>query len=77
MKKYLFLLLVFVFTLPLMAQNKFVGVKGCACHNLPKQGKQVEVWKKSKHAGAFNTLKSEEAKKYMAAKGLKGAATEA
>jgi hypothetical protein len=77
MKKYLFLLLVFVFTLPMISQNKFVGVKGCACHNLPKQGKQVEVWKKSKHADAFNTLKSEEAKKYMAAKGLKGEATEA
>lgn len=77
MKKYLFILLAVVFTIPMLAQNKFVGVKGCACHNLPKQGKQVDVWKKSKHAEAFNTLKTDAAKKIATDKGLKVAATEA
>lgn len=75
MKKYFLLLIMFVFALPLIAQNKFVGVNACACHNLPKQGKQVEVWKKSKHAEAFNVLKSDKAKEVATAKGIADATT--
>jgi len=75
MKKYSLLLLLFIFALPLAAQNKFVGVNACACHNLPKQGKQVDVWKKSKHAEAFTVLKSDKAKEFAKAKGIADATT--
>lgn len=77
MKKALLLILVVVFALPLMAQNKFVGVNTCACHNLPKQGKQVDVWKKSKHAEAFEVLKSPKAAEYAKAKSIAGSPAEA
>ncbi len=77
MKRYTLLFIVLIFAIPLISQNKFVGVNTCACHNLPKQGKQVEVWKKSKHAGAFESLKSDKAVGIVKVKGLKVAATEA
>lgn len=77
MKKCTLLFLVLVFSLPLLAQNKFVGVNTCACHNLPKQGKQVDVWKKSKHAEAFTVLKTDKAKEYAAAKSIAGSPSEA
>ncbi|MFA6540993.1 MAG: cytochrome c family protein [Bacteroidota bacterium] len=77
MKKALLAILVVVFVLPAFAQNKFVGTNTCACHNMPKQGKQVEVWKKSKHAEAFEVLKTPKAAEYAKAKGIKVAATEA
>lgn len=70
MKKYSLLLAAIIFAFPLIAQNKYVGVNTCACHNLPKQGKQVEVWKKSKHAEAFTVLKSDKAAEYAKAKGI-------
>jgi hypothetical protein len=77
MKKTLLLFLTIIFIIPAMAQNKFVGVNTCACHNLPKQGKQVDVWKKSKHAEAFNTLKSAKAAEFAKAKNIAGAPSEA
>jgi len=77
MKTFLPLILVLFFAGSLIPQNKFVGVNTCACHNLPKQGKQVEVWKKSKHAEAFEALKSSKAAEIVKSKGLKVAATEA
>lgn len=70
MKKYFLLLAIIVFSIPLLAQNKFVGTNACACHNLPKQGKQVDVWKKSKHAEAFNTLSTAKAAEYAKTKGI-------
>lgn len=73
MKKYFLLLTAVIFTLPLIAQNKFVGVNSCACHKLPKQGNQFAVWQKSKHADAFNVLKSDKAAEYAKAKGIKSA----
>lgn len=76
MKKTFFVSLIVMFALPLIAQNKFVGTNTCACHNLPKQGKQVEVWKKSKHAEAFSVLKSEKATEYAKAKNLTTAPSE-
>jgi hypothetical protein len=61
-----------------MAQNKYVGVKTCApCHKMEKSGNQFAVWQKSKHAEAYNTLKTPEADKIAKAKGLKTAAAEA
>jgi hypothetical protein len=47
-----------------MAQHKYVGAKMCkACHQSEKQGKQFDIWSKSAHAKAFETLKSEAAEK--------------
>jgi mono/diheme cytochrome c family protein len=43
-------------------ENKYVGVKMCSmCHKTDKQGKQLDIWQKSKHSGAFQTLLSEKA----------------
>ncbi len=43
-------------------ENKFVGVKMCSmCHKTDKQGKQLDIWQKSKHSGAYQTLLSEKA----------------
>ncbi|MFA6455938.1 MAG: cytochrome c family protein [Bacteroidota bacterium] len=77
MKRFVVLVLAVMFAIPLLAQNKFVGVSTCACHNLPKQGKQVEIWKKSKHAEAFEVLKSDKAKEFAAAKKVAGDPTAA
>ncbi len=74
MKKYLLVLMAVLFALPLLAQNKFVGTNTCACHNLPKQGKQVDVWKKTKHAEAFKVLSTDKAAEYAKAKGIAKAA---
>lgn len=39
--------------------NAFIGVDACAsCHKTEKQGKQLDIWKNSKHAQAFKTLQS-------------------
>jgi hypothetical protein len=77
MKKILLVILTVFFAIPSFAQNKFVGANSCVCHNMPKMGKQLDVWKKSKHAEAFSVLKSEKATEYAKAKGIKGAASEA
>lgn len=59
------------------AQNKYVGVKTCTmCHKSEKQGKQLDVWQKSKHAEAYKTLASVRADSIAKAKGLKKAAAE-
>jgi hypothetical protein len=54
------------------AQNKYVGVKMCTmCHKTEKQGKQLEVWQKGKHAEAYKILTSARADSIAKAKGLK------
>lgn len=69
----LFLLLSFT----VVAQNKYIGVKGCGmCHKTEKQGKQLDVWQKSKHAGAYKTLTTEKANKIAKERGLKKPAAE-
>jgi len=61
-----------------VAQNKYVGVKMCSmCHKTEKQGKQFDIWKGSKHAGAYAALATEAANKIAKDKGLKAAAVEA
>ncbi len=58
-------------------KTKFVGVKMCApCHKGETKGKMFEIWQGSKHANAFKTLLSDEAKKIGEAKGLKNAPSE-
>ena len=59
------------------AQNKFVGVKTCGmCHKSEKQGNQLSIWQKSKHAEAFKTLTSTRADSIAKAKGLKNPAAQ-
>lgn len=53
------------------AHYKYVGVKTCKmCHNNPAKGKQFAIWKSSKHATAYATLATAEAKKLAKAKGI-------
>jgi hypothetical protein len=59
------------------SDNKYVGVKTCApCHKAEKGGNQFGVWQKSKHAEAFNVLKTPKADEIAKGKGLKTAAAE-
>ena len=54
------------------AQNKYVGVKTCGlCHKTEKQGKQLDIWQKSKHAETYKTLKTARADSIAKVKGLK------
>jgi hypothetical protein len=59
------------------ADNKYVGVKVCGmCHKAKDKGEVYQVWEKSKHAKAFETLKTKEADEIAAKKGLKKPAAE-
>jgi len=43
----------------------FEGTQVCGvCHKTDKQGKQLKIWQDSKHANAYKTLLTEEAKKF-------------
>lgn len=56
----------------------YVGVKDCAkCHKKASQGEQSKLWQASGHAKAFETLKSPEAIKIAAEKGIAAAPHEA
>jgi cytochrome c554/c'-like protein len=58
-------------TTPEQAAPKFIGVEGCAkCHNSEATGRQVESWKASAHARAFETLGSAAARKIAAERGI-------
>jgi len=69
---------VFLFAVLLIASfvsavdHKFVGVGTCKmCHKGAAKGGQFEIWEKTKHAGAFESLKSEAALKVAKDRGLK------
>ncbi|MBI2191663.1 MAG: cytochrome c family protein [Planctomycetes bacterium] len=52
-------------------QGKFIGADKCKnCHQAKKVGDQFGKWKAMKHAKAFETLASEEAKKLAKEKGI-------
>jgi hypothetical protein len=73
---YLLIALLFIPCM-LHAQEKYVGVKMCkACHQSEKQGKQFDIWQKSKHAEAYKTLTGAKAAVIATEKGLKKAANE-
>ncbi len=56
---------------PAKATHQYVGVKKCkTCHNSEKGGAQFKVWSESKHAKAFATLATEDAKKIAKEKGI-------
>lgn len=65
----LFMILFLSATLFLPAQDVpkkfgYVGVDECGmCHKTDKQGKQLDIWKNSKHSKAYETLKTEQADK--------------
>ncbi len=51
-----------VFVLTLIYSQEFVGSKKCkSCHKKESSGAQYSLWEKSKHAHAFETLKTPEA----------------
>jgi hypothetical protein len=58
-------------------KNKFIGVKMCAmCHRSEKQGKQFDIWQKSKHAEAYKALTTDKANEFAKARGLTKPAAE-
>jgi len=69
------LLFTLIVAFTMQADNKYVGAKKCmACHKSEKLGGLAyTVWEKSKHATAYKTLMSAEAKKIAGEKGLKTA----
>ena len=72
-----FTLLTVLVTAQAKSDNKVVGIKACApCHKAEKSGNQFGVWQKSKHAEAFNVLKTPKADEIAKAKGLKKPAAE-
>jgi hypothetical protein len=53
------------------SSHGFVGKDVCGmCHKSDKQGKQLDIWKASKHAQAYKTLESAEANKIAKDKGF-------
>lgn len=60
-----------------MAAPEIIGAPGCKMCHKAKTGDQWAKWEGSKHAGAFATLATEEAKKIAAEKGLGDPQTEA
>ena len=53
------------------AKHAFVGVKTCGmCHKSEKQGEQLGIWEKSKHANAYKSLETAEADSVAKAKGF-------
>lgn len=66
-----------LFSATMFSQNKYVGVKVCRpCHATEKQGKQFDIWQKSKHAEAYKTLTTAKANEVAKAKGLTKPAAE-
>jgi len=52
----------------------YVGATVCKpCHNLPKTGKQYDIWASRKHAQAYLTLANEQSKKLAAEMKIKDA----
>lgn len=68
-----------LFTISLLAQEKysFIGVQDCAmCHKTEKQGQQLSIWQESKHAKAYETLKTDKANEIAKQKGFNTPAVE-
>ena len=66
-------LLMSLFSIPLWADggHQYVGVRKCKmCHKSQKQGNQYGIWTESKHAKAFETLKSDAALAIAKKRGL-------
>jgi excinuclease UvrABC ATPase subunit len=61
-----------------VGQFKYIGVTKCvgACHKSDAQGKQLDIWKNSKHSMAYKTLETPEADKIAQEKGFQTKAAE-
>ncbi|GEM_PF-128455 len=58
---------------PAPPAHKYMGAGTCKmCHQKDTEGKQFVIWSESKHAQAWKTLGTDEAKKLAAAKGVAG-----
>lgn len=58
-------------------EHGFIGASACGmCHKSEKQGSQLSIWQESKHAEAYNVLKTEKADEIAATKGFKTKAVE-
>lgn len=71
--------LVSVFFMVSFAQNNhgYAGAETCGmCHKTEKQGEQLKIWQGSKHAKAFETLKTAKADEIAKEKGFTTAAAE-
>ncbi len=56
---------------PKTPAHEFVGAKTCfMCHHTDKQGKQFDIWQHSKHAHAYELLKTDEANKIAKERGF-------
>ena len=82
MKKHIFHVIV-VFLLYICAINLFsqeqksisyVGVRNCNCHNSLSRGKQIDIWKQSRHSNAYKSLMTDSATIIANNKGLKTSA---
>ncbi|HEY7752099.1 MAG TPA: cytochrome c family protein [Ignavibacteriaceae bacterium] len=66
----------FAFT-SIYAQHSFIGAEACGmCHKTEKQGQQLSIWQATKHAQAYQTLKTEKADQIALEKGFKTKAVE-
>ena len=68
------LLIIFSLTLISFAADKpeYVGADKCkTCHKAEKNGQQFKLWSERKHAQAYNSLKSDQAKKKAEVMGVK------
>lgn len=79
MKKYLPTIVVLIVSFILFGfstqdepkKHGYIGVAACVmCHKTEKQGKQLDIWKNSAHAKAYQTLLTEEADKIAKEKGF-------
>jgi len=72
MKKVLAAVALLFLVVPLTAGDfEYVGVKKCkTCHKSEKHGNQYGIWKESKHAQAFESLKTDKAKEAAAKLGI-------
>ena len=65
------LVVVFVFSGPVVADHNYVGVDVCKmCHKKAEKGDQFGAWQKTKHAGAYDSLSSDKAKEIAGSKGI-------
>ena len=63
-----------VWSVPAAAENAYVGVDACKmCHKKEDKGNQYGQWQGSKHANAYATLASDEAKEIASGKGIANA----
>jgi len=80
--KYIVYFVIALFITPfysILAQNghTFIGAEACGmCHKTEKQGSQLSIWQNSKHAKAYETLKTEKANQIAKEKGFQTPAVE-